>query len=150
MKNVQHSKLTVAYCSTRSGAGLKVGDEVKTGTYLGLEGAVGCAMLNHVHFEVVVPDLAAPIDEGGFVNDNAEGKRERNPRFCGVPGEADQQQTQLNGVLSGLGMTADTEVTILSDGADGPRSLPHTHTDTASSALPARSTERSEILRTAQ
>ena len=43
--------------------------------------------------------------------------------FSGVPGEADQQDTQLNGVLSGLGMTAETEVTILSDGADGPRSL---------------------------
>ena len=42
--------------------------------------------------------------------------------FSGVPGEADQQHAQLNGVLSGLGMTADTEVTILSDGADGPRS----------------------------
>jgi hypothetical protein len=40
-----------------------------------------------------------------------------------VPGEADQQHTQLNGVLSGLGMTADTQVTILSDGAYGPRSL---------------------------
>jgi hypothetical protein len=44
-------------------------------------------------------------------------------RTRGVPGEADQQHAQLNGVLSGLGMTADTEVTILSDGADGPRSL---------------------------
>jgi hypothetical protein len=43
--------------------------------------------------------------------------------FCGVPREADRQPTQLNGVLSGLGMTEDTEVTILSDGADGPRSL---------------------------
>jgi hypothetical protein len=43
--------------------------------------------------------------------------------FSGVPCEADQQHTQLNGVLTGLGMTADTEVTILSDGADGPRSL---------------------------
>jgi hypothetical protein len=40
-----------------------------------------------------------------------------------VPGEADQQHAQLNSVLSGLGMTADTKVTILSDGADGPRSL---------------------------
>jgi hypothetical protein len=39
-----------------------------------------------------------------------------------VPGEADQQHTRLNGVLTGLGMTSDTEVTILSDGADGPRS----------------------------
>jgi hypothetical protein len=43
--------------------------------------------------------------------------------FSGVPGEADRPCTQLNGVLSGLGMTTDTEVTILSDGADGPRSL---------------------------
>jgi hypothetical protein len=43
--------------------------------------------------------------------------------FSGVPGEADQQHTQLNSVLNGLGMTTDTEVTILSDGADGPRSL---------------------------
>src|ERR1700761_7562877 len=43
--------------------------------------------------------------------------------FSGVPGEADQQHAQLNSVLSGRGMTADTEVTILSDGADGPRSL---------------------------
>ncbi|MBS0161028.1 MAG: ISKra4 family transposase [Nitrospira sp.] len=43
--------------------------------------------------------------------------------FSGVPGEPDQQHTQLNGVLSGLGMTVDTEVTILSGGADGPRSL---------------------------
>jgi hypothetical protein len=43
--------------------------------------------------------------------------------FSGVPGEADQQHTQLNGVMTGLGMTVDTEVTILSDGADGPRSL---------------------------
>ena len=43
--------------------------------------------------------------------------------FCGVPREADRQRTQLNSVLTGLGMTADTEVSILSDGADRPRSL---------------------------
>jgi len=43
--------------------------------------------------------------------------------FSGVPGDADQQRMQLNGVLTGLGMTADTEATILSDGADGPRLL---------------------------
>jgi hypothetical protein len=46
--------------------------------------------------------------------------------FCGEPGEADRQRSQLNGVLAGLGMTEDTEVTILSDGADGPRSLGET------------------------
>ena len=67
-------------------ARLKVGDNVRAGTFLGNEGAVGCAMLNHVHFEVARPDLAGPIDSGGFLLDNDGGKRERNPRFCGVAG----------------------------------------------------------------
>jgi len=67
-------------------AKLEVGDEIKAGAYLGDEAAVGCAMLDHVHFEVAVPDAGKPIDAGGFVLDNAGGSRERNPRFCGVPG----------------------------------------------------------------
>jgi murein DD-endopeptidase MepM/ murein hydrolase activator NlpD len=69
-------------------AKLKVGIIVQAGTLLGIEGAVGCAMLNHVHFEVAVPDEKAPIDADGFLNDNESGKRERNPRFCNVPGGA--------------------------------------------------------------
>jgi hypothetical protein len=40
--------------------------------------------------------------------------------LSGVPSEGDQQGTRLNGVPTGLGMTVDTELTILSDGADGP------------------------------
>lgn len=68
-------------------AHLKVGDAVKAGAYLGDEGAVGCAMLNHVHFEVVVPPKDHPLDPGGFLTDNENGKRERQPRFCGVPDE---------------------------------------------------------------
>jgi hypothetical protein len=40
-----------------------------------------------------------------------------------MPGEADRQRDQLRGVLHGLGATPDTPVTILSDGAEGPRSL---------------------------
>jgi murein DD-endopeptidase MepM/ murein hydrolase activator NlpD len=67
-------------------ARLKVGDPVKAGQYIGDEDAIGCAMLKHVHFEVAVPDATRPIDEGGFLTDNEGGKRERNPRFCGVPG----------------------------------------------------------------
>ena len=67
-------------------AKLQVGIIVQAGTLLGIEGAVGCAMLNHVHFEVAVPDGKAPIDAGGFLKDNENGKRERNPRFCNVPG----------------------------------------------------------------
>jgi murein DD-endopeptidase MepM/ murein hydrolase activator NlpD len=65
---------------------LKIGDHVKAGDILGDEGAVGCAMLDHVHFEVAVPAPGGGIDEYGFLLDNDGGKRERNPRLCGVPG----------------------------------------------------------------
>jgi hypothetical protein len=75
----------VARGSVTGKAKLKVGDRVKAGQYLGDEDAVGCAMLKHVHFEVAVPDAKMPLDGGGFLNDNEAGKRERNPRFCGVP-----------------------------------------------------------------
>ena len=40
-----------------------------------------------------------------------------------MPAEATSQTRQLRGVLHGLGATPETPVTILSDGADGPRSL---------------------------
>jgi hypothetical protein len=44
--------------------------------------------------------------------------------FASMPAEADRQREQLRGVLHGLGATpATTPVTILSDGAEGPRSL---------------------------
>ena len=43
--------------------------------------------------------------------------------FSSVPAEADRQTQQLHGVLQHLGATPCTELTILSDGADGPRSL---------------------------
>ena len=43
--------------------------------------------------------------------------------FASVPAEANAQIRQLRGVLHGLGATPETPVTILSDGADGPRSL---------------------------
>lgn len=76
----------IAHDTVSKKAGLKVGDWVKPGQYLGDEGAVGCAMLDHVHFEVAVPNPGKPIDAGGFLTDNENGKRERNPRFCGVPG----------------------------------------------------------------
>ncbi|HEY7638568.1 MAG TPA: M23 family metallopeptidase, partial [Steroidobacteraceae bacterium] len=76
----------LAHGSVTQLAKLKVGDQVAAGTYLGNEGAVGCAMLDHVHFEVAVPDPDKPIDAGGFLLDNEGGKRERNPRFCGVAG----------------------------------------------------------------
>jgi murein DD-endopeptidase MepM/ murein hydrolase activator NlpD len=76
----------LAHKSVTGLARLKVGDEVAAGTYLGNEAAVGCAMLEHVHFEVAVPDPRKAIDAGGFLLDNEGGKRERNPRFCGIAG----------------------------------------------------------------
>jgi hypothetical protein len=43
--------------------------------------------------------------------------------FGSVPVEADRQTQQLRGVMHRLGAIPCTEITILSDGADGPRSL---------------------------
>ena len=73
--------------TTRGKAHLKVGDTVKAGQYLGDEGAVGCAMLSHLHFEVAVPRREQPIDPQGFLTDNARRERLRIPRFCGVAGD---------------------------------------------------------------
>jgi murein DD-endopeptidase MepM/ murein hydrolase activator NlpD len=72
----------LAQDSVTKRAGLKIGDEVAAGQYLGDEDAVGCAMLKHVHFEVAVPDPVNPIDDGGFLMDNAGGQRLRIARFC--------------------------------------------------------------------
>ncbi|HXG80811.1 MAG TPA: peptidoglycan DD-metalloendopeptidase family protein [Sphingomicrobium sp.] len=73
--------------STTGKAGLKVGDQVKAGQYLGDEGAVGCATGNHLHFEIGRPrraDWYNPI--GGFLRDNAGSNRNRIARICGIPG----------------------------------------------------------------
>ena len=43
--------------------------------------------------------------------------------FSSMPAEADRQREQLRGVLLSLGATPTTPITILSDGAEGPRSL---------------------------
>jgi hypothetical protein len=43
--------------------------------------------------------------------------------FSSVPSESDKQQCQSHGVLQGLGMTPRTPVTVLRDGAAGPRTL---------------------------
>jgi murein DD-endopeptidase MepM/ murein hydrolase activator NlpD len=74
----------VAAGSVRGAAHLHIGDKVRAGQFIGYEGAIGCAMLDHVHFEVAVPASDQALDSGGFLLDNGEGKRERNPRFCGV------------------------------------------------------------------
>lgn len=68
-------------------AGLKVGQWVNMGTYLGDEDDVGCADGDHLHFEVGVPRSTNPITTiGGFLNDNSGSKRNRIPRICGILG----------------------------------------------------------------
>lgn len=76
----------VAHGSVTQKAKLKVGDRVEAGQYIGDEDAIGCAMLKHVHFEVAAPKVGDAIDAGGFLVDNEGGKREREPRFCGIDG----------------------------------------------------------------
>ena len=89
-----HSHL--AKDSVTNKVGLKVGDEVNAGQYIGDEGAVGCAMFKDVHFEVAIPYKEHPIDGAGFLTDNDNGKRELNPRFCRMPGRnAVKDQTYL-------------------------------------------------------
>jgi hypothetical protein len=51
------------------------------------------------------------------------GDEGRSVVFGGVPAEADRRQQQLRRVLHRLGATPGTPVAILSDGAEGPRSL---------------------------
>ena len=58
---------------------------------------MGCARLHHVHFEVAVPDPAHPIDSGGLLTGNDAGRRELNPRFCGIPGAERGQGKDLSG-----------------------------------------------------
>ncbi len=68
-----------------SGAGLKVGDKVAAGQFLGTEGDVGCAGGKHLHFEVGVPRATDPVNPvGGFLRDNDGSKRNRDPHICGV------------------------------------------------------------------
>nr|WP_156898050.1 hypothetical protein [Methylocapsa acidiphila] len=51
----------------------------------------------------------------------ASNDRGEQQLFSSVPVEADRQRQQLNAVLRDLGATPATPVTVLSDGADGPR-----------------------------
>ncbi|MET7280500.1 peptidoglycan DD-metalloendopeptidase family protein [Kribbella sp. NPDC005582] len=78
------SKYSHVQTGSVTSRGHKVGDVVTAGTVLGLEGDVGQADGDHLHFEVSVPyDAANPISSGGFM-----AGLNRNPVICGAPGNA--------------------------------------------------------------
>jgi hypothetical protein len=79
--------------------------------------------------QAVASHTLAPAIEAQAIARSIDGDHMRSVRsyqvrsFEVMPAEADRQREQLRGVLRGLGATLATPVTILSDGADGPRSL---------------------------
>ena len=81
--------------TTTTKAGLKVGDYVKAGRYLGDEGKVGCAWPAHLHFEVVKVRSPEETDKPGYPTiADSSGKltgykyaKARNPRIGGIDGE---------------------------------------------------------------
>ncbi len=80
--NGEWTKYTHFETGTVTALGRTVGQAVTAGTVLGLEGDVGQASGEHLHFEVAVPDDPAnAISGGGFIIGHA-----RVPLFCGVGG----------------------------------------------------------------
>ena len=73
--------------SVTAKAGLKVGDWVKAGQYIGDEDAIGCAMLKHVHFEVAVPNARMPIDPGVFLRTTRAASESETRASAAYPGE---------------------------------------------------------------
>ncbi len=66
-------------------AGLKVGDYVVKGTYLGDQGSVGCSGSPHLHFEIVVPSSNNPGVNGRSGGINMwRLAQARRPFICGI------------------------------------------------------------------
>lgn len=70
--------------STSVSAGLKVGDWVRAGQFIGVESDIGCASGDHVHFEVAVPDDPADpiVPSGGYIKGE-----NLVPKVCGIDGQ---------------------------------------------------------------
>ena len=88
--NGEWSKYSHMQQGTTTGkAGLKVGDKVSAGRYLGDEGKVGCAWPAHLHFEIVkVPsDFKAAIGDPSGELAGFNRSMNRNPVISGLPGK---------------------------------------------------------------
>ena len=84
--NGEWTKYTHLRQGSATAAGLVLDGPVAAGALLGIEGDVGCAHGQHLHFEVAVPDpnLNDPIDPDGFII--PDHRRNRIPWICGIPG----------------------------------------------------------------
>jgi hypothetical protein len=83
--------------SVRGTAGLREGDTVAAGRFLGYEDDVGCANGQHLHFEVAVPtDPADPINSQGFIKGT-----NRVPRMC-LPYLAPPSEPPISHVTIGV------------------------------------------------
>jgi hypothetical protein len=92
--NGEWSKYTHFATGSVTAAGRFVGEQVSAGEALGIEGDVGKAQGEHLHFEVAVPwDPSDPITGGGFIKGE-----NRDPIICGIPG---------NTLIAGQTYTAD-------------------------------------------
>jgi hypothetical protein len=82
--NGEWTKYSHVATGSATNAGIAVGDWVSAGQQIGIEGSVGCASGDHVHFEVAVPDdLSDPIQpSGGYIKGI-----NLNPKVCGVAGQ---------------------------------------------------------------
>jgi hypothetical protein len=83
--NGEWTKYTHMRQGSVTGAGIWRGQQVAAGRTLGLEGDVGCAHGQHLHFEVAVPvDPNNAIDADGNIIGGH--KRNRIPWICGIDG----------------------------------------------------------------
>ena len=73
----------LAQHSASVNAGIKVGDSVKVGQYIGIEDDIGCASGDHLHWEVAVPDDPSDpiVPSGGYIKGT-----NLIPRICGISG----------------------------------------------------------------
>ena len=80
--NGEWSKYTHFATGSVTAAGRTVGERVSAGAELGIEGDVGIASGDHLHFEIAVPyDENDPITNTGFIKGE-----NRDPLICGIPG----------------------------------------------------------------
>ncbi len=85
-------------------AGLRVGDTVKAGDFLGIESDVGCAGGDHLHFEVARIASTSEIQtEGGYVNNS----KNRIPRMCGVRSQVFKDEARYVAVGFGIPVYTD-------------------------------------------